>query len=59
MYLPNVECIENDFLQNSTSIEVLVLPPNLETNLQIQSTEKKDINKNKYKTLTLSYTNSH
>ena len=58
-YLPNVECIENDFLQNSTSIEVLVLPPNLETNLQIQSTEKKDINKNKCKTLTLSYTNSH
>lgn len=59
VYLPNVECIENDFLQNSTSIEVLVLPPNLETNLQIQSTEKKDINKNKCKTLTLSYTNSH
>ena len=59
VYLPNVECIENDFLQNSTSIEVLVLPPNLETNLQIQSTEKKDINKNKRKTLTLSYTNSH
>lgn len=59
VYLPNVECIENDFLQNSTSIEVLVLPPNLETNLQIQSTEKKDTNKNKCKTLTLSYTNSH
>ena len=59
VYLPNVECIENDFLQNSTSIEVLVLPPNLETNLQIQSAEKKDTNKNKCKTLTLSYTNSH
>ena len=63
--LPNARRIYEGFLESNKNIkniylpECLILPSNLETISQIQSTEKKDINKNKCKTLTLSYTNSH
>ena len=63
--LPECRKIEGDFLKNNKNIKsiylpkVSIIPSNLETIPQIQSTEKKDINKNKCKTLTLSYTNSH
>ena len=63
--LPNARRIYEGFLESNKNIkniylpECLILPSNLETISQIQSAEKKDINKNKCKTLTLSYTNSH
>ena len=63
--LPNARRIYEGFLESNKNIkniylpECLILPSNLETISQIQSAEKKDTNKNKCKTLTLSYTNSH
>ena len=63
--LPECRKIEGDFLKNNKNIKsiylpkVSIIPSNLETIPQIQSAEKKDTNKNKCKTLTLSYTNSH
>ena len=62
--LPECRKIEGDFLKNNKNIKsiylpkVSIIPSNLETIPQIQSAEKKDTNKNKYKTLTLSYINS-
>ena len=61
--LPNARKIHNGFLENNKNIkniylpEVLIISSNLETIPQIKSIEKKDINKNKCKTLTFSYTN--
>ena len=62
--LPECRVIEDSFLENNKNIksiylpEVLIIPSNLETIPQIQSAEKKDTNKNKCKTLKLSYINS-
>ena len=62
--LPKCRKIEDSFLENNKNIksiylpEVLIIPSNLETIPQIQSAEKKDTNKNKCKTLKLSYINS-
>ena len=62
--LPECRKIEGSFLENNKNIKsiylpkVSIIPSNLETIPQIQSAEKKDTNKNKYKTLTLSYINS-
>ena len=62
--LPECRKIEGDFLKNNKNIKsiylpkVSIIPSNLETIPQIQSAEKKDTNKNKCKTLTLSYINS-
>ncbi len=62
--LPECREIEGSFLENNKNIKsiylpkVSIIPSNLETIPQIQSAEKKDTNKNKCKTLTLSYINS-
>ena len=62
--LPECREIGEHFLEGNTNIksiylpEVLIIPSNLETIPQIQSAEKKDTNKNKCKTLKLSYINS-
>ena len=61
--LPKCLEIKGHFLENNKNIkniylpEVLIISSNLETIPQIKSIEKKDINKNKCKTLTFSYTN--
>ena len=62
--LPECREIGSCFLENNKNIKsiylpkVSIIPSNLETMPQIQSTKKKDINQNKCKTLKLSYINS-